>query len=108
MALEVTPEDFPAVMEQLLAVHTDLMGVVQGTSVAAKPVAAASDPVSQNAAVRFAAYHAYFYAQTSPGLGNLLEGAQMLVPVSTEYTSTEVAGGGVVTASGAGLAGEAV
>ncbi|WP_019930942.1 PE domain-containing protein [Nocardia sp. BMG111209] len=103
MALEVIPEDFPALSATLSTIHTDLMGALEGTSVAANPTAAASDLVSQAAAKAFAVYHAHFYAQAAPGFTNILHGSQVLVPIAGDYTGSDESGGGYVTGAAAGI-----
>lgn len=100
MSLDVSPEILPAISAQIAAAQSSLTSVISAAAGPALPVPAAIDSVSTYASAVLATYQTSFFGATSPGLAHLLAGAEVLIPVGTDYESSDIAGGTAVGTRG--------
>ncbi|WP_327113591.1 hypothetical protein OHB12_31980 [Nocardia sp. NBC_01730] len=95
----VSPEHLQATSAQMCVNQATITSVVVGAAPATCPLPAAFDDASCIAAEKFNEYSVTkFLNGTAVGLTNLLSGADLLVPVSAEYLTTDIADGSVVRA----------
>jgi hypothetical protein len=103
MALEVTPEDFPAVTAQLLAIHTDLKGALDSSYAPGKPTAPGLEPASKTLSTAIGTFTTHFHTVVAPAVDDILGASSVMVPIASNYLADDSAGGAVVGGAGAGL-----
>ena len=101
MSLDISPEILPAISAQITAAQSSLTSMISAAAGPAVPVPAAVDSVSTLASAVLATYQTSFFGATAPGIAHLLAGAEVLIPVGTDYATSDIAGGGYVGMSGA-------
>ncbi|MEC3920213.1 PE domain-containing protein [Nocardia sp. CDC160] len=96
MALDIIPDQLPGVSASQTTNAASLASVVGACVPRCAPVPAAADLVSTTAAMAFGFYAVPYYVSTTVGVDHLIEGAQVLVPISTTYLTADVVGGAEV------------
>ncbi|GAA5062227.1 hypothetical protein [Nocardia callitridis] len=96
----VSTDHLLAVSGMMSGNHTAITALVSAAATAASPGRAALDDASALGATLFKAYTKVFLHGTETGLSNLLDGAEVLVPVSSDYRDIDIADGQAVRASG--------
>lgn len=106
MDLEVFPEDLPIISAQLNANHASLNTMMAaGASTCVPLVPSGADAVNAWIQFELAKCGVRFIGHTTPGLGHMLAGSEILLPVSANYRAADIAGGIEVNTQGAALAG---
>ncbi|MEU7632234.1 hypothetical protein AB0C34_19940 [Nocardia sp. NPDC049220] len=96
----VSPDHLQLTSAQMCVTQATITSVVAGAAPATCPFPAAFDDTSCQGSAAFIQYSVdQFLPGTVDGLVNLLGDAELLVPVSTAYLTTDVADGCVVQSS---------
>ncbi|WP_327148002.1 hypothetical protein [Nocardia sp. NBC_01329] len=103
-SIAILTEYLPVIAAKLGVEESALSAVIGASKTASVPTPAASDDVSCKLAASFCAYEPRFYTPTATAVGYWLQGAEVLVPVSTDYDATDGHGGAEVGGHLPGLA----
>lgn len=104
MTVDVTPEHLLVVSGNLAAAETAFAAALEATHAAtttALTVTQTPEPVMQFCGAVFSIFETPFAGANEGGVTSLRHGHQVLLPVSTGYEGTDIAGGVSTAAAGA-------